>query len=479
MMVARAAGAAFVVASVGLLWPAVGRGQKTGAPPRPTVGTLVPSSGPAPTRTQLANGVRVTTLANGHAPKALIQVVIETGAEDADECRLTRVLADVFRHGDATLTGAGLTDSIAHMGGALGASTRPEGIDLTLEVLSPYAVPAVELLGHIVRDPRLDSATTSLATHAATDRGPRGRTDISAAAVEAFQTALFPHGAFGRPCTAPGRVAQYTAADVRTFYRARVTAPHTKVYVVGRFDRTAVERAVARAFGTWPRGAGGDTQSGSASAAAPALAIVHQPGAKQVALVVGARVPGPADTDFVRLRIADAMLGGSLVSRITVNIREAKGYAYGPTSRIVVAPSGVAFWAEITNVAASVGWPALREIIKEIQRLGSESPPDSELTGTQRFVIGRTMVERATRAGRLEALEAEDVATSRGAGTGDEMQRMQAVTAADIRRVVGGYINPRDLTIVVVGDTTLMADQMGDLRRGVEALRAGPTTGTH
>ncbi len=92
---------------------------------------------------------------------------------------------------------------------------------------------------------------------------------------------------------------------------------------------------------------------------APVLAIVQRPGAKQVALVVGERVPGPSDSDYARLRVANALLGGSLISRITMNIREAHGYAYAPASELVATPSGGAYWAEQVNVAAPVAWPAL------------------------------------------------------------------------------------------------------------------------
>jgi zinc protease len=441
--------------------------QGAPAPPRPSVGALAPAPALVSVRTSLPNGVRLVTLAHGRTPKALIQVVVETGAEVADQCRLTRVLAEVFRSGTATLAGSALTDSITHMGGALIVAPRPEGIELTLEVLSPYTVPAIELLGHIVRAPRLDTVTTSMADQAVAERGPRARSDVSAVAEEEFRAALFPAGEFGRACADGARSVAYTPSEIRRFYVARATGRHTTVYVVGSFSRGAVAAAVARGFGGLARGEEGASGAEVGAAPAPSLEIVQRPGAKQVALIVGERVPGPSDSDYTRLRVANAMLGGSLISRITVNIREAHGYAYAPASEIVATPSGQAYWAEATNVAAPVAWPALREIVKEIARLGAETPGDSELVGTQRYVLGRTLVTRATRAGALEALEAADARD----------QQLVAVTPADVQRVVGAYIPPRDLTIVVAGDTTAMGGQIADLRRGVAALRAGQPEG--
>jgi zinc protease len=471
-VVMRSVAVAAVIACVRVVSPWNLNAQPAPAPPRPSVGTLTPAPALAPVQTTLANGVRLVTLTHGRTPKALLQVVVETGGEQADQCQLTQVLAEIFRSGTESLSGAALTDSIAHMGGELAISVRPEGIELTLEVLSPYSAPAIELLGHIVRNPRLDSVTTTAADQAVAERGPGARSEISTAAEDAFRTALFPAGEFGRSCAATGHTTAYTPADVRRFYTARATGRHTTVYVVGQFNRVTAAGAVARAFGGLPHGEAASART-TAAAPAPSLQIVQRPGAKQFALMVGERVPGPGDSDYTRLRVADALLGGSLISRITVNIREAHGYAYSPASDLVATPSGEAYWAEATNVAAPVAWPALREIIKEVARLGVDAPPDSELLGTQRYVIGRTLVTRATRAGALDALEAADA----GANGSDDADRLLGVTPGEVRRVVRSYIAPRDLTIVLAGDTTAMGGQIADLRRGVAALRAGQPEG--
>lgn len=447
-------------------------GQTVSAPPRPSVGLLAAAPALVPVRTTLANGVRLVTLAHGRTPKALIQAVVETGAERPGECRLTRVLAEVFRGGTTSLYGARLTDSVTHMGGTLSVLARPEGIDLTLEVLSPYTAPAIELLGQIVRAPRLDTTTEVPANDAVLrGLGPSGRGDVSATAREVFRLALFPGGEFGRACA---RDEAYTPAQIRDFHVARATGSRTTVYVVGRFSRPAAEGAVARAFGALVRGEGDAARADAESTPAPGLEIVQRPSAKQVALVVGERVPGPSDSDYTRLRVANALLGGSLISRITMNIREAHGYAYAPASELVATPSGGAYWAEQVNVAAPVAWPALREVIKEIGRLAAEAPGDTELAGTQRYVIGRTLVTRATRAGALDALEAGDAGVER---RGDKAGGVLGVRPGDVRRVVGSYIGARDLTIVVAGDTTAMAGQLAELRRGVAALRAGQADG--
>ncbi len=86
-------------------------------------------------------------------------------------------------------------------------------------------------------------------------------------------------------------------------------------------------------------------------------------------------------------------------------------------------------------------------------------------------MIGRTLVTRATRAGALDALEKADASAGRPEDEGGVL----GVRAEDVRRVAGSYIGARDLTIVVVGDTTAMGGQIAELRRGVAELRSADT----
>jgi len=58
------------------------------------------------------------------------------------------------------------------------------------------------------------------------------------------------------------------------------------------------------------------------------LDVTDRPGAPQSTLMVGLPVPPATSPDAVSLIVTNALLGGSFNSRITANIREAKGYTY-------------------------------------------------------------------------------------------------------------------------------------------------------
>ena len=100
--------------------------------------------------------------------------------------------------------------------------------------------------------------------------------------------------------------------------------------------------------------------------------IVDKPGAVQSRLIVGVPVIDPSHPDWIPLSVTNTLLGGYFSSRITSNIREAKGYTYSPGSGITAA-SGDAYWAEFADVTTAVTGASLKEIFYEIDRLAGGS----------------------------------------------------------------------------------------------------------
>jgi zinc protease len=367
----------------------------------------------------------VTLVPFGASPKTLVRLALTMN----DDCGWRTVVAHWFER-----AGRPFADSLAHMGGALTVTTRPSRIDLTVDVLSPFAPAAIAILAGVVRSryPELQAAPDA----------PSSNLDSIAAAT--FQDALFPETQSGSCAAGPGRIGPYA----------------TRVIIVGRFETLLVQQAIAKAFEHWsiertqiPRDA--------REPAGPSLTFVHQAGAKQVALVVGAPTPGPADSDFARVRVMNTVLGAGVFSRITRNIREAKGYAYAPASVLVTAPSGTTYWMETANVAANVAEPAWAEIIAEITRLGAAAPDTTEVSGAERYLAGRSLFELSTRLGQADAAELGTAPRDSLPSTGD-----------DVRRVAHTYLAPQRLTIVVVGDTLALGPQLAAMRQAVSTFRA-------
>ncbi len=179
----------------------------------------------------------------------------------------------------------------------------------------------------------------------------------------------------------------------------------------------------------------------------------------QSTLYIGLPTFDPSNPDYVPLVVTNALLGGSFGSRITSNIREQKGYTYSPFS-LLSTRLHTGYWAEIADVSTNVTGPSIKEIIGEIDRLRGEPPTPAELRGIQNYLAGTFVLRNSTRDGIAGQLAALDLY-----GLGEDylrnyVQRVYAVTPADVQRMTQQYIDPAKLAIVVAGDKKVVADQL-------------------
>jgi predicted Zn-dependent peptidase len=242
----------------------------------------------------------------------------------------------------------------------------------------------------------------------------------------------------------------YTVEQVRDYYAAHVGASRSHLYVAGRFDDAAVQKAAREALSDWARGP--EPQPVKVAPPAPAVVrVVDRPGAVQSTLIIGLAVATPRSEDYVPLLVTDALLGGAFGSRITSNIREQKGYTYSPFSAVRT-PEANASWSEQADVTTNVTGASLTEIIKEISRLRSEPPPADELRGIQSYLAGIFVLRNSTRQGIIRQLNFLEKHQLSDDYLREFTQRVWAVKPADVQRIASTYLDPAKMTIVAVGD---------------------------
>src|SRR5581483_1921194 len=189
------------------------------------------------------------------------------------------------------------------------------------------------------------------------------------------------------------------------------------------------------------------------------LDVTDRPGAAQSTLYVGLPVPDATSPDNIQLTVMNALLGGSFGSRITSNIREQKGYTYSPFSQISRRYHD-AYWAEVADVTTKFTGPSLKEIFGEIERLQKEAPSEGELKGIETYLSGIFVIQNSSRGALIGQLRYVDLQ-----GLGEDylktyVQKVNAVTPAQVQEMTKKYIKPEEMTIVVVGDKSQISEQL-------------------
>jgi predicted Zn-dependent peptidase len=189
------------------------------------------------------------------------------------------------------------------------------------------------------------------------------------------------------------------------------------------------------------------------------LSLIDRPGAPQSTLLIGLPTIDPSNADYIPLTVTNALLGGSFGSRITSNIREAKGYTYSPYSQ-VSSRYRDAYWAEAADVTTQFTGPSIKEILYEIDRLQKEPPSTAELDGIKNYLAGVFVLRNSSRDGLINQLDYVDLHKLGDDYVNTYVQKIYAVTPQQAQQVAQKYIGAEKLTVVVVGDKQKITDQL-------------------
>lgn len=428
----------------------------------PTAGRAEPFAVPAHTVVTLQNGFRATRIAAGSVPKVQAKLVIRTGAssEVANQCWLSKLLADMLMEGAGTLDGAAVAASLAAMGGRLEVDAGDDLTTLSAQALSEFAPNLVRLLATIARYARLPEAEVPRLKANLSRRRAIAASQPNTIALAAFRSALYGDHPYGRILPPDGGIDAFTAKDIREYFQAQVGAQRSTLYLAGPLDAAAVDAAIEEGFGDWATGPA-PRPNPPDSRSERLVHLVERPGVEQSTIYLGLPVPDPSHPDYVPLTVVNALIGGAFMSRITMNIREAKGYTYSPRSELSTRYRD-AYWVEMADVTTAVTGAALSEIFGELERLRDEPVPDDELVGIQNFVAGNFVVQNATPGGLIEAQRYVDFHELGDAHLNTYIDQVYAVNAADVHRLTLAHLRPEAMTIAIAGDTERILGQVAD-----------------
>ncbi len=408
----------------------------------------------------LANGLGVTLIPYGAVPKTTLSLVVRTGnaSEKADEVWLADLTRDLMLEGTSTRTAAELARTAAEYGGSLNISVGLEETSIGGEVLSDFGPQMVALIADVARNPAFPASELPRLKANRVRTLTIARSQAQTLAAERFASVLYPNQPLGRMFPTQRMLEGFTIDQIKAFYAANFGAGRSHLYVAGKFDDAAMEAAIRQAFGDWA--AGPDPAIAIPVATSRrAIHLIDRPGAVQSTIYLGLPVPDPSSPDYIPVLVTNSLLGGAFSSRITMNIRENKGYTYSPSS-VVQTNYRTAIWAEVADVTTAVTGASLKEIFYEIDRLQETPPTAEELKGIQNYLAGTFVLQNSSRGGIIGQLRFVDLHGLDHSYLSEYVRRIHAVTPADVQRVAKTYLKDDEMTIVVVGDRSQVTEQL-------------------
>jgi zinc protease len=331
----------------------------------------------------------------------------------------------------------------------------------SIRTLSQYRELAFELLRLSLTELRLDADAVERVRAQLIAILAREAEDPDAIASKAFWRMSFPDHPYGRPVGGtPETVSAITIEELRRAASVTFVREHLVLGVVGDITPAELGPLLDRTFGTLP-----------ASVARPEVTVA-QPDLGDVA-VIQREVPQSTvlfgqpgidrqDPDFYAAFVLNYILGGGgFASRLTEEVREKRGLAYGVSTWLNTLDYADLWQGQVATQNARVG-ETLGLIRQEWKRLAEEGPTEKELEDAKTFLTG-SFALRLNSTGSIAQFLVGIQIQKLGIDYPEKRNSyIEAVTLDDVRRVAK-RLDPAQLTFVVIGQP-----------EGVEATREAP-----
>ncbi|MCP5366998.1 MAG: insulinase family protein [Hyphomicrobiales bacterium] len=353
--------------------------------------------------------------------------------------------------------GAGGLDSQAFQGRlddlsiSLSFSAGRESFSGSLTTLTGNRDTAFDMLRLALTEPRFDPAPVARIRSQTLAGLRREAEDPDSIADKALMATLFPGHPYGRPAKGtPESVAAITADDLRGFVKRRLARQNLLVGVVG--DITAAELAplLDRTFGALPpRAAPWDLPE-----VAPARAdttVIRKP-VPQSAISFAQPGLKRDDPDFYAAYVMNHILGGGgFTSRLFNEVREKRGLAYSVGTSLYPLDHAGLIVGDAGTANARVK-DTLGQIRAEWRRIVKDGVTGDELKDAKTYLTGSFPL-RFSSSGRIASMLVAIQMDKLGIDYLDRRNGLiEAVTMADIDRVIHRLLDPDKLVIVVVGE---------------------------
>jgi len=427
----------------------------------PQVDAFPSLSFPQLERGKLKNGIEVILAQRHTIPVTQVQLLFDAGyaADQGGKLGAASFTTRLMNESTGKLDSVEIARSKQRLGAITSVGCGLDSCSASLNALNDQLQPSLALFADIVRDPAFKPADIERVRGQWLADIAQEKTQPVGLALRTLPPLLYGAGhAYGIPFTGTGTEASIkalTAADLRAFQQQWLRPGNVKILVAGDTTLDRIIPELDAAFGDWQAPAGAIPHKNIAKVAAqarPRVFLIDRPDAPQSLIMAGLLAPSTRAPDNLAIQAANGAFGGTFTSRLNMNLREDKRWAYGAQSFLMDAQGQrpMLFYAPVQTDKTA---PSAAEVLKEARAVIGDKP--------------LTVAEIAKiKDQRIRALPGSYETTSAvlGAMNGiveygrpdDYVQtlkpKLEAITQTEAEAAIKEIVRPDAMTWVIVGD---------------------------
>ena len=401
-------------------------------------------------KTILDNDIRVITEEIDHVRSVSIGAWVEGGSRR--ENSLTSGTAHFIEHmlfkGTERRSAFDIASAVDSVGGVMNAATGKEITSVYIKIPDYHLEMAVDLLADILTGSRF--AEDEIARERSVIlQEIRMVEDTPDDYIHDFFDAMIWRGhPLGLPILGTKeRVESLRREDLFHFFQSHYGGGNLVLTAAGNLRHSRFEELVRKSFGSFAGTLYREPLE--VPAAVPGKAVLRKE-LEQVHLIVGAPAPSTVSPERHAAFLLNAVLGGSMSSRLFQEIREKRGLAYEIGSYLVPYRDAGMF-----GVCAGTDSAGIREVLRlireELERSGAELLTERELQSAKELLKGNFLLGMESTDSRMSALARNEINFGRYMTPEEIIGRIDAVEREEIRSLAGRMFRPEAMAIAALG----------------------------
>jgi predicted Zn-dependent peptidase len=441
----------------------------------PQVGAFPDLTFPKLQHGRLRNGIEVVLAERHSIPVVHVEALFDAGyAADRDhKLGDSSFTMDMLDEGTRNLDSVEIAKRKQRLGADIFTGCDLDTCTATMSALDDKLADSLALYADIVRNPAFRDADVARLRGQWLAGIAQEKTQPTTLALRLLPPLLYGKGnAYAIPFTGSGTEASIkalTMADMRGFVRDWIRPDNMKILIAGDTTLAAIIPQLEKVFGDWQAPAFPIPHKNLAKVTHPSgssVYLVDRPGAQQSVIIAGLVAPSTKAPNNLEIGTMSGAFGGTFTSRLNMNLRENKHWAYGAFS---FSPNAIGQRPFLMYAPVQTDKTALSaaEMLKEARAvIGDEPITDQEIRKIKDNDIRKMPGQYETARAVLNAV-AGIVKYDRPDDYVQTLKsRIEAQEDTDVNAAAKEVIHPDRLTWVIVGD-------LAKIEQPVRALNLG------
>lgn len=425
----------------------------------PEPGTPPAAEFPELQRTTLDNGMKIILAERHSVPIVSFDLLFDAGfaSDQFSKPGIAKLAMNMLDEGTQKRSALQISEELAMLGASLQTGSNLDMSSVSLSALKSKLDESLDIYADVILHPSFPEKDFERLQKQQLAAIQQEKATPIQMALRVFPALLYGKDhAYGNPLTGSGNeesVRSATRNDLIKFQRTWLRPNNATLVIVGDVKMNEVKPRLEKLFKGWKKGQVPQKNISKVQQKSKSIVyLMDKPGAIQSIIFAGHVALRKSDPDDIAIETMNNILGGTFTSRINMNLREDKHWAYGAFSFLMGAKGQQPFIA-YAPVQTDKTKESMIEIEKEIKNfIGSKPATEEELVKIQKNRILRLP-------GGWETINAvgNSINDIVHFGLPDDYYekypgKIKSLRVQDIRKAAKKVLHPDKLVWVVVGD---------------------------